>query len=54
MPARPLQAVPAWPGCRRELGVPGQSVQVDVKHLKLGVHRFYQVTVIDEATRTAS
>ena len=31
--------------------VPGQSVQVDVKHLKLGGRRFYQFTAVDEATR---
>jgi transposase InsO family protein len=31
--------------------VPGQSVQVDVRHLKLGGRRFYQFTAIDEATR---
>jgi transposase-like protein len=31
--------------------VPGQSVQVDVKHLKLGGRRFYQFTAIDEATQ---
>ena len=39
------------PRRRRELHVPGQSVQVDVKHLKLGGRRFYQFTAIDEATR---
>ena len=39
------------PRRRRELHVPGQSVQVDVKHLKLGGGRFYQFTAIDEATR---
>lgn len=39
------------PRRRRELGVPGQSVQVDVKHLKLGARRLYQFTAIDEATR---
>ena len=31
--------------------MPGQSVQVDVKHLKLGGRRFYQFTAVDEATR---
>jgi len=39
------------PRRRREFHVPGQSVQVDVKHLKLGGRRFYQFTAIDEATR---
>src|SRR4030095_15129951 len=33
---------------RRELTHAGQSVQVDVKHLKLGAGRFYQFTAIDE------
>jgi hypothetical protein len=36
------------PRRRREIHVPGQSVQVDVKHLKLGGRRrFYQFTAID-------
>jgi len=39
------------PHRRREFTVPGQSVQVDVKHWKLGGRRFYQFTAIDEATR---
>jgi len=39
------------PRRRREFTVPGQSVQVDVKHLKLGGRRFYQFTAVDEATR---
>jgi transposase InsO family protein len=39
------------PRRRRELAHAGQSVQVDVKHLKLGASRFYQFTAIDEATR---
>jgi transposase InsO family protein len=39
------------PRRRRELHVPGRSVQVDVKHLKLGGRRCYQFTAIDEATR---
>ena len=39
------------PRRRREIHIPGQSVQVDVKHLKLGGRRFYQFTAIDEATR---
>jgi transposase InsO family protein len=39
------------PRRRREVQVPGQSVQVDVKHLKLQGRRFYQFTAIDEATR---
>ena len=36
---------------RREFERPGQSVQVDVKHLKFDAGRFYQFTAIDEATR---
>lgn len=42
-----------WPGPRRrrEFTVPGQSVQVDVKHLKLGSRRSYQFPAVDEATR---
>ena len=39
------------PRRRRELAHAGQSVQVDVKHLKLGAGRFYQFTAIDEASR---
>lgn len=39
------------PERRREIAVPGQSVQVDVKHLRLGSGRLYQFTAIDEATR---
>jgi transposase InsO family protein len=39
------------PTRRRDLHVPGQSVQVDVKHLKLEHRRRYQFTAIDEATR---
>jgi len=39
------------PRRRRQILVAGQSVQVDVKHLKLGGRRFYQFTAIDEATR---
>ena len=39
------------PRRRRDIRVPGQSVQVDVKHLKLGSGRLYQFTAIDEATR---
>jgi transposase-like protein len=39
------------PRRRREIPIPGQSVQVDVKHLKLGGRRFYQFTAIDEAAR---
>ena len=41
------------PRRRRDIRVPGQSVQVDVKHLKLGSGRLYQFTAIDEATRFA-
>jgi transposase InsO family protein len=36
---------------RREFERPGQSVQVDVKHLRFDAGRFYQFTAIDEATR---
>jgi len=36
---------------RRELRIPGQSVQADVEHLKWGSGRLYQLTAIDEATR---
>jgi transposase InsO family protein len=39
------------PKRRPELRVPGQSVQVDVKHLKTQSGRLYQFTAIDEATR---
>jgi transposase InsO family protein len=39
------------PRRRREFERPGQSVQVDVKHLQLDAGRFYQFTAIDEATR---
>jgi len=39
------------PRRRRELHIPGQSVQVDVKHLKTRSGRLYQFTAIDEATR---
>lgn len=39
------------PRRRRELLIPGQSVQVDVKHLQLHSGRVYQFTAIDEATR---
>src|SRR4029450_3751285 len=39
------------PKRRPELQIPGQSVQVDVKHLKTQSGRLYQFTAIDEATR---
>lgn len=42
------------PRRRRDLTIPGHSVQVDVKYLKLGSGRFYQFTAIDEATRSGS
>jgi transposase-like protein len=49
--ARVPEALPpraaATPGAARA----GQSVQVDVKHLKLGGRHSYQFTAIDEATR---
>lgn len=39
------------PKKRREISSPGQSVQVDVKHVKVTSGRLYQFTAIDEATR---
>ncbi|MCW5619573.1 MAG: transposase family protein [Burkholderiales bacterium] len=39
------------PAKRREINIPGRSVQVDVKHVKLTSGRLYQFTAIDEATR---
>ena len=39
------------PRRRPELRIPGQSVQVDVKHIRMGSGRFYQFTALDEATR---
>lgn len=39
------------PSKRREIRIPGQSVQVDVKHVKMTSGRVYQFTAIDEATR---
>jgi len=39
------------PKRRRDIHIPGQSVQVDVKHLKMRSGRLYQFTAIDEATR---
>lgn len=50
MPRVPLKRYRPGPR-RREIRVPGQSVQVDVKHLKLGARRLYQFTAVDEATR---
>ena len=47
----PLKRYRPGPRRRRDIRVPGQSVQVDVKHLKLGSGRLYQFTAIDEATR---
>ena len=51
MPRVSLKRYRPGPRRRRELRIPGQSVQVDVKHLKLGSGRLYQFTAIDEATR---
>jgi transposase InsO family protein len=51
VPRVPLKRYRPGPRRRREIHVPGQSVQVDVKHLKVGGRRFYQFTAIDEATR---
>lgn len=51
MPRVSLKRYRPGPRRRRELRVPGQSVQVDLKHLKLGSGRLYQFTAIDEATR---
>ncbi len=39
------------PKRRREITIPGKSVQVDVKHVKMTSGRVYQFTAIDEATR---
>lgn len=39
------------PARRRDIRIPGQSVQVDVKHVKLTSGRLYQFTAIYEATR---
>src|SRR4029450_11734353 len=39
------------PKRRRDIHIPGQSVQVDVKHLTMRSGRLYQFTAIDEATR---
>lgn len=39
------------PKKRRQIQTPGQSVQVDVKHVRLTSGRLYQFTAIDEATR---
>ena len=39
------------PKKRRPVTVPGRSVQVDVKHIRLRKKKFYQFTAIDEATR---
>lgn len=39
------------PRRQRELHIPGQWIQPDVKHLKWGSGQSYPVTPIDEATR---
>ncbi|MGH7363339.1 MAG: IS481 family transposase [Candidatus Methylomirabilales bacterium] len=51
MPRVSLKRYRPGPRRRRELRIPGLSVQVDVKHLKLGSGRLYQFTAINEATR---
>src|SRR5262250_2396967 len=51
MPKVSLKRYRPGPRRRRELRVPGESVQVDVKHLAIGSGRLYQFTAIDEATR---
>jgi transposase-like protein len=51
MPPVSLKRFRPGPTRPREILVPGQSVQVDVKHLKLETGRLYQFTAIDEATR---
>lgn len=51
MPRVSLKRYRPGPRRRRELLIPEQSVQVDVKHLALGSGRLYQFTAIDEATR---
>jgi transposase InsO family protein len=51
MPKVSLKRYRPGPRRRREFSVPGESVQVDVKHLAVGSGRLYQFTAIDEATR---
>jgi transposase-like protein len=51
VPRVPFKRYRPGPRRRRELTQVGQSVQVDVKHLKLAAGRFYQFTAIDEASR---
>ena len=51
MPRVSLKRYRPGPKRKREFTVPGQSVQVDVKHVKLESGRYYQFTAIDEATR---
>ena len=51
MPKVSLKRYRPGPRRRRELRVPGESVQVDVKHLAIRSGRLYQFTAIDEATR---
>lgn len=51
MPKVSLKRFRPGPRRQREVQIPGQSVQVDVKHLKLSSGRLYQFTAIDEATR---
>jgi transposase InsO family protein len=51
VPRVSLQRYRPGPRRRREIRIPGQSVQVDVKALKLRQGRLYQFTAIDEATR---
>ena len=49
--------IPSWAPCwprprgRRELTVPGQSVEVHVDYLRTRVGRLYQFTAVHEATR---
>jgi transposase InsO family protein len=51
MPRVSLKRYRPGPRRRRDIREPGRSVQIDVKHLKVGSGRFYQFTAIDEATR---
>ena len=51
MPRVSLKPYRPGPRRRREIHVPGHSVQVDVKYLKLAGRPCYQFTAVDEATR---
>src|SRR5215472_12020443 len=51
MPRVSLKRYRPGPRRRRDIREPVRSVQIDVKHLKVGSGHFYQFTAIDEATR---